>query len=313
MGVKVLILVTMCCLPPLVFGQEDSTYIKKFPEKITIRALGRRISNSYRLSSLNDDATLLLKPNARDKIGLSAQYRSVEIGFGFTPRFLWRNKQLEKSRLVLANLRLYLGRWIKQIEVYYQRGFFGQIEGVELAYPNFKTTKIGGSTAFSFNRNFSFRALTSQHEWQKKSAGSFVPRLFYYYTHFNWDYDDFGFDTHSYDLAIGPGYHYNWVIQKNLMLSAGANTAAGLNISNSDDDTLTSFLYEGGLRLAFGYNSDNFFTGFDCNLRVFEHNERRDVRVDDRITTIEFYVGYRLDAPKKLLKLSDKINAKLPL
>ena len=161
-----------------------------------------------------------------------------------------------------------------------------------------------------FNRNFSFRALVSQNEWQRRSAGSFVPRFVAYYTRYKLVVDNDVSRAHSYDFGLGPGYHYNWVLHPNIMISIGNTTGVGINFLNDDGDKTTSLLWETIFRGGLGYNSESFFGGVDVSYAFLEHGRVREVRVDDRIYFAQLYIGYRIQAPKKWVMAAEKVNRK---
>ena len=131
-----------------------------------------------------------------------------------------------------------------------------------------------------------------------------------YYTRYKFVQDVEVSRLHSYDLGLGPGYHYNWVIHPNIMLSAGNTTGIGINFLNDDGETSTSFLWETIFRGGFSYNSPRFFGGFDLSYSFLEHSRARDVRIDDRIYFAQVYFGYRIRAPKKWIAEAEKVNRK---
>jgi hypothetical protein len=118
------------------------------------------------------------------------------------------------------------------------------------------------------------------------------------------------FRVHSYDLALGPGYHYNWVVHPNILLSIGNTTGIGLNVLEDEGETSTSLLWETVFRGGLSYNSNRFFAGVDLSYAFLEHGRVRDVRIDDRIYFGQLYVGYRIQAPKKWVATAEKVNRK---
>ena len=160
----------------------DNIYIRKFPEKITTRLSLVNTGNSFFINDSENGISYNLKPNTREYLGLSVLFRSVELDFGFLPDFLKENEDNGNSKLFNLNFRMFLGQWMQTIDLYQQKGFFADLNDLEIAYPDVKIFKIGGTTSYIFNPNFSFRAIGFQNEWQRKSAGSFIPGLHYYYT-----------------------------------------------------------------------------------------------------------------------------------
>ena len=301
------------------YSQQDSIakneYITDFNDKISTRISLINTSNGFNIN--NEGIKYKLVPNKEDYLGFSVLFRSIELDFGFAPKFLNKNKDNKDSQLFTLNIRMFQNQWMQTIDLYKQKGFYTIIYDVRLDLPSTKTFKIGGSTSYIFNPNFSFRAIGFQNEWQTKSAGSFIPRLYYYYTKF--EVDDLGNkENYSfYDIAVAPSYYYNFVIHKNFFLALGLSAGIGINHNQLNyefsSESNTNALYELSARNALGYNSDSFFIGINSNILFLKHHADAANIVDDKITFVEFYIGYRFKAPKKLIKLSDDFNRKFKL
>jgi hypothetical protein len=292
---------------------QDSSFVRKFPEKITTRIGLINTSNSFFINDESLNLKYNLKPNTTEYLGFSVLFRSIELDFGFLPSFLKENKDNSDSKLFNLNLRMFLGQWMQTIDLYSQKGFFVEVGNQEIPFEDITTFKIGGSTSYIFNPNFSFRAIGFQNEWQKKSAGSFIPRLYYYYTTFK--IEDIGTTDNatSFHLAIAPSYHYNFVYNKHFILGLGTSFGLGYNNNNLNERTVNSVLLEFGGRAVLGYNSETFFAGINSSFNFFEHKSDRSVRVDDTLTFVEFYLGYRFKAPKSFIRTADKVNKALGL
>ncbi|NAS10864.1 DUF4421 family protein [Poritiphilus flavus] len=297
-------------LCPLFFFGQDSTYIRSFPEKITFRLGLQNTSNTFIVNDTGSGQQITLEPNDKVYLGGSILFRSIELDLGFAPNFFDANNDNSGTRLLTFNFRMFLGRWMQTLDFYSQKGFSFTSSGNAVFFPDVSTLKIGGTTSYIFNKRFSFRAIGFQNEWQKKSAGSFIPGFTAYYTKFDLNSDDFSSDSQSYDFALGPGYYYNLVIGKHFILGAGNTSGLGINITRSDSGNNTSLLFETVFRVVFGYNSERFFTGLNSRLLYLSHNTDRYTRLDDTIGFVEFYLGYRFDAPKKWVKAADKFNSK---
>jgi hypothetical protein len=302
----------LCSL--VVLSQNDSLYIRKFPEKVTVRLGVQNTSNSFIITDTDTNEQTEIIPNDKTYLGLSLLFRSIEVDLGYAPNFFSENQDNSGSKLLTLNFRMFLGRWMQTLDFYKQKGFFTRFNNDILPFPELNTLKIGGTTSFIFNRNFSFRAIGFQNEWQKKSAGSFIPRFTFYYTRFRLEDTDIqGGDDHSFNLAIGPGYYYNLVIRKHFLLSAGTTIGLGANFTRSEGETFTSSLAQVIFRSAIGYNSERFFTGINLSAQVLAHGTDQNTQLDDVITFVELYIGYRLNAPKKWIQKADKFNRKFGL
>jgi Domain of unknown function (DUF4421) len=296
-------------------SQKDSIvnneYITSFSDKITTRVSLTNTSNGFFINETDTGLKYKLEPNIREYLGVSILFRSIEIDYGFYPNFLKPNEDNSNSKLFNLNFRMFQNQWMQTIDLYNQRGFYVILNNQKINIPEVKTFKIGGSTSYIFNENFSFRAIGFQNEWQTKSAGSFIPKFYYYYTKYALKTENNDEKAYSFDIGISPSYYYNFVLKKHLLFSLGASAGIGLNnSSNLGDGNLTSALYEFSGRATLGYNSDTFFGGINSSLLILEHNVDRYTRQDDTIPFVEFYLGYRFKAPEKLIKLADDFNRK---
>ena len=298
-----------------VVSQNDSIpkdiYIVDFQDKISTRISLINTSNSFYINETNTGIKYKLEPNVREYLGASILFRSLEIDFGFAPDFLKSNQDNANSKLFNLNFRMFFNQWMQTIDLYNQKGFYIVVDNERFNTSDVKTFKIGGSTSYIFNPNFSFRAIGFQNEWQTKSAGSFIPRIYYYYTTYSLKNEEFNENASSFDLAISSAYYYNLCLTKNLLFSLGGSAGIGLNhSSNLGEGNLTSALYQFSGRAVLSYNSDSFFGGINSNLLILEHNVDRYTRQDDTIPFLEFYIGYRFKAPKKWVKFADDFNIK---
>ena len=314
MGLNKLFIAPLLVFSNLLFAQEtDSTYIQKFPEKITFRLGLQNTSNSFDVRRTENNVPYRLEPNKQDYFTASILFRSLELDYGFAPGFLSVNKDNENSTLFNLNFRMFLGQWMQTIDLYAQKGFYAIIDDERTYIETLKTTKIGGKTAYIFNKNFSFRAIGFQNEWQKKSAGSFIPHLSFYHTKFQFNDTEVNEESSSLDLTVAPSYHYNFVLKKHFILSVGAGAGVGLNLFSENEVTIGSSVFEFNTRIATGYNSEHFFGGINGNLFLLAHNADRYARLNDELSFLEFYIGYRFNAPKKWVKAADDFNRKFGL
>ena len=309
-------------LSPLSYAQEavsdslyekDTEYIKSYLNRIAARAFYVNTSNSFVVNSRLDDQRYELTPNKQNRIGASASFRFISLSYSFTPDFLAENEDNEDSRLFNLNLRTYFGQWMQTLDVFSEKGFYLSDGAIKPYFPDIRTLKIGGSTAYIFNKNFSFRAIATQDETQLKSAGSFIPRVYYFYTKYRIKSGDIDDKMHSYDFALAPGYFYNLVPIKDLMISAGVSAGIGFNYSTSKDETLTSLLTELNFRGVVSYNISNFYLGSHYSYLILNHNTDRSSYVNDHIPFFQIFVGYRFKAPKSWVTFFDSVEDKIGL
>ena len=307
MGLRLSLLLILLCLTEFCTAQ-NSTYKESFPDKVTLRLSLQTTSNSFTLrDKITRDKTEFI-PNDKSYLGLSVLFRFLEVDFGYAPNFLSENKDNGDSKLITFNIRTFFGQYMQTVDIYKQKGFFIRTQELTLPIDDLKTFKIGGTSSYIFNPDFSFRAIGFQNEWQKESVGSFIPGISYYYTKFKLE-DPFLENQleHSFKMAVGPGYYYNWVFDENYILSAGG---LGFNLSKSQGKTSLNGLAQLIFRLTGGYNSENFFSGININTQLLTHTSAENFVLDDSISFLEFYVGYRFDAPKKWVAKADEISRK---
>jgi len=153
-------------------AQEDSIrvrYFKPFNDNITTRLSVNSSSNSFVLTDVANNKVYDIVPNDRERIDLSVSYRSIAFSFGFALDFLATNKDNSDSKLYNLNFRAFHKQWTQSFDLYSQRGFYLEANDVKVPLPEMKTFKIGGQTSYILNKNFSFRAISAQSEWQQKA------------------------------------------------------------------------------------------------------------------------------------------------
>lgn len=292
-----------------------SEYIESFPNTITTRLFYVNTYNSLTVKSRDINETLNLEPNKQNRIGASVAFRSINISYSFAPNFLAENTDNDNSKLFNLNLRTYFGKWMQTLDIYQEKGFYLKNNNFDFYLPRTKSLKIGGGTSYILNDNFSFRAIVTQDEKQLKSAGSFIPRIVYYYTKYDIRSDDDAIDEdyYSFDLAFAPSYYYNFVPTKNLLLSAGFSAGIGVNYTTSEFESLTSLSTELNFRGSVTYDLSNLYFGSHYSYLIINHNFDRTSYVKDNIPYFQIFFGYRFKAPKKLVRTADSVNEKIKL
>lgn len=289
---------------------EEGEYITKYKNRVTAKLFYVNTFNSYVFSDRDSGLKFEMEPNKQNKIGGNVSYSFITLGYSFAPDFLAENKDNEDSKLFNISLRMFPGKWMQFLEIYKEKGFY-ETDNFNIYLPETNSLKIGGSTSYILNDNFSFRAISNQDEKQVKSAGSFIPGISYYYSKFNvvgesaeGRVDE---DFHSVDLAFVPSYYYNFIPVEDLMLSAGVGAGIGLNYSKSDDEKLTSLLTEWNAAATVTYDLDDFYLGSQFRYQVLKHNTDRSTYTEDNIPYFQFFVGYRFNAPSKWIKAKEDL------
>jgi hypothetical protein len=289
----------------------QDAYYEEFKGKLSVQAFTLSTTNNFSLFYAAENLTVDVVPNSHTTIGAAAQYDFISLSFGFAPKFFTDNKDNQDSKMTSFTLSLFPGRVMQHFDFIYQKGMSLESGDVNVYLPELKSLKIGGSTSYMFNPNFSFKATAFQNAKQLKSAGTFAPTLSYYYTELNSKkVPDMGGKIYFVDVALAPAYYYNWVIAKNFLLSGGASLGAGFT-TTVDDSTSTSFLVNGSLHLAPGYNGERWFGGLNTRVLFFNHGTSSNVQMNDAVGYATFFVGYRFDAPGVLEREKNKIESKL--
>ncbi|WP_066222166.1 DUF4421 family protein [Formosa haliotis] len=291
-------------------------FIEKYPNRITAKTFYINTYNSYVFGDRDTDMRLEMNPNKQNRIGASVSYGIVALSYSFAPDFMVENRDNEDSRLFNLNFKIFLGKWMQTIDVYSEKGFY-ETNNFDVYLPDTKTIKIGGSTNYIFNENFSFRAISNQDEKQLKSTGSFIAGLTTYYSKFNLRGEtENGYadeDLYLFDIALTPSYYYNFVLFSNFLVSVGGNVGLGLNYSKSDENSYTSLLTEWSVSSTATYNINDFYFGANFNYLAMNHNTDRSTYTEDNIPFFKAFIGYRFKAPKKMVKTYEDIKDKIKL
>ena len=297
------------------FSQSDSLsnpYIQKFPDKISTQLFTLNTYNNFTINYKDEGITVDLAPNRKTTLGVAVQYDILFLSVGFAPKFFTDNRDNRDSKMTSFSLSLFPGQWAQYFDYIYQKGMTLEVEDGSLYLSSLKTMKIGGSTAYVFNKNYSVNALSFQSERQLKSAGSFIPALSYYYTQLSGDASE-GINGKIYfiDVALSPGYNYNWVIAKKFLLAGGLSLGAGFTKTVDEEVNTITFLTTASLNLSLGYNSDTFYGGVQTKGVASSHSAQSSATMSDAVSYVTAFFGYRFDAPGFLTKERNKIKEKL--
>lgn len=307
------IITFILCFP--CFAQQDSIvpHFREFEDKISTQLFILNNSNNFTITSNQDNVEVELNPNNKTTLNIGIQYDIIAFSIGFAPKFFDDNNDNNGSRMRSFSLGFFPGRWVQRLEYHNQKGI--SLVPVEtpgsLYFEHMRSTRIGGSTSFFFNKKFSYRGIALQNVQQLQSAGSFSIGLTYNYTELNAKEEPMlGFKTTFFDIAFTPAYHYNWVIGKHINLSGGISVGGGVNFTNDDSSKSTSPLLTSSVLLAPGYNSDNWFFGINVRATYFDRQISNQASVGDTMSYSTIFVGYRFDAPKALVSKTKQLKSK---
>lgn len=320
-----------CC--GSVFSQKkeiDTSNIVSYSDKIMVRTNLSTQSDSQSLEDKNG-TNLDLETNNNYKLFFAVDYKFIGFSYGFYPNYKDEDTK-GKSKFSEYNFRFFSGRWLQTVEYSKTRGYyvkntqdfnptFDPEKDPYLLFPNLKTIRYGMSTSYIFNPKFSLKSITSFTEWQKKSAGSFIPTFIYDYQQTSFDTNLLSSKQNEYDLSLGAGYFYNFIIHKRFYIAPNLTTAFGVKITDSktvdsgveskDNNNYFLTTLKGGIRM--GYNTERVLFGLNYNFDSSFYNATKNQLVSDDKAYLLFYFGYRFNAPKFISKPVNKVNDKLKL
>lgn len=316
------------------FSKKDTVNFTYYPDKIMVRANVSTQTDTYFLKS-KESVNLKLIPNNDYKLFFTVDYKFIGFSYGFVPKIFGANNDNDlkgKSSFSDYNFRLFLGKWLQNFNYSKVRGYYVENmadfvpdwqEGKDpyLQFPNLKDETFGMSTSYVFNPKFSLKSISSFTEWQKHSAGSFIPTFSYEYNRFSFDQEGLNSKEDNFNFRLGLSYFYNFIISEKFYIAPNFTPSIGIRFSrdNSIDDNVrtiekntffTRFL-EGGIKA--GYNSNNILFGAGFNFNVNWYNEDSKSRTENDKVFGLLYFGYRFDAPNFIAKPIEKTEEKLKL
>lgn len=290
----------------------NSENIISYREKVAVGLTYSDASNSFFLKDRNNgtENDTRFTPNTQQQFIIGLNYKLLGIGFGFTPSFLRTDKGDYKSHQFNLKLNGNYKQWFQSLAFVSQKGFFVENDQTGRVYnPHLQTLKIGGTTSYIFNEDFSYRMILDQSQWQRHSTGSFVPTFSFFYTNADFNDDQRPIvKANFYTFTIAPAYYYNFVLYEHLLASVGVMVGGGVNIVNGNADPLTELSYH----LKLGYNTDRFFSFVGFDITQFSQF-RKDKQLNDRYTHLKIGIGYRFLPPQKAKNIYDKATKSIGL
>lgn len=299
-------IIIFCLSIQRIIAQNDSLnpYMVSYSEKIIVSASYQNDSDSFILEQEIDGKMQSFDffPNIKRKLSFGVTYKLIDISFGYTPWFMKSEANTYKASNFNFGFRFHHKNWYQSISIVKQKGFFTELKDDKGLYlPSFRSLKIGGTTSYVFNKNFSFSALFNQNEWQTKSSGSFIPSFSFYYSSLENKDDKANFNLEMYSFSLTPSYYYTWVINKKVFFAGGLGVGAGIDIHNKKTSALGQVTFNTKL----GYNTTAFYSYLELNNTNFIFNEDR-TKIDETSLNALIAIGFRFDPPKKFKKIYNK-------
>lgn len=322
-----------CCIFIAVFFSwaiqaQDSTYVKDYSHKLNIRSGIDSRSFSYKISNLNNNQVLHLKPNQNERLTLGIVYRYLVFNTQFGPG-LFEDKLKGNSDVQSLQLRLFLKRILFDFSYSNMKGFYLEntadykpnwVLGQDpyITFDNFAVKRYRIETSFIVNKDFSYKAILVQSQQQLKSAGSFMPSISYTFSEIN-NLRAQGItvnDENDYDINFSAGYIHTFVFGKDKGFFISFDAAPGLGVKyvkvldNNNHvakyQNFTNTSFKGGVN--FGYNSEQFYTGMQFNASNVSYNRNPETNIENSTLFLHLYFGYRFGAPKPIVRIFDGIQ-----
>ena len=312
--------------------QKDSTAIISYADKFVVKLNVDTQTDTYTLNNL-DGTNLRIAPNNNYRLFLSLDYQFLGLSIGFAPTFFPGNNEDDlkgESSFSDFRFRAALGQWVQGFQISSIKGYYventgdfipGWEEGVEpyIQISNLTNRIYGMSTSYVFNPNFSFRNVLYNTEWQKKSAGSFIPTLFYSYDPFSYELDEVKSKEDVFPVRLSLAYYYTIVMQENWFIASNLNPSLGVrfsklkltvnDIATQQNNTYFTTALEGGLQI--GYASRKIVFGGGFTFDVNWNDEDRLGAVENNKIYGLIYFGYRLNTPGFIDRAYNKFAKKI--
>lgn len=285
------------------------------------------LTQKLELFNLNsDNKKYEIYPNSPNALRVSIDYKSLSIGYSFTPDFLNTNKKESiygKSSGFNGQLGLQYDRWFNNFSVRYIKGFYINNtkdfdstwrEGKPyISEPNLYYSSLEGTTGYKFNPKFSLKSITSQTERQLKSSGSVITSVNYkYYETVDKSSPLLGDsikNSVNFEVGANIGYYFNIVIMKSFYISLGVSPGYGVVVSKVNkntaggkrSDNYSSTMFRASGIAAVGYNAERLYMGIytDFTGGAF-YNKNAAITNTTFANTYQAFVGYRFEASEKL-------------
>jgi len=269
----------------ILYQNHDSSYIRSYADKISIKILANNKFNSFRLWDQSINSSIRYRPDLGVNLGIGAAYKWLALDVAFNvgvneeniSNSIYRDIQfriLTSKHYFRLRYQYYYGYKVDQVwteEPY-------QLEDYEIRTDT-RTMQFGIQYLYAFNYGkFSIKAPFAMNERQKKSAGSFIAGI---------GFQMFALDADSslipnelelsaaawnnfsqWNVASATasfGYMYSLILKERFFLTLGL--IPGMGISNGDywagerNRMKASFTLRLKTMNAIGYNGNRFFVG----------------------------------------------------
>jgi len=290
----------------VVVGQNS---VLSFRENLLVKSNINTQNESFSIQ--NNNQSILVNANNTYRLEVGANYKFLGLKIGFSPSS--RSSDF-KSKFLNSQLNIFLKQWIQSFEYRKVQGFYQDNNAQLLAqFPDLKTTSWLGTTSYVLNNNFSLKHLTHLNEWQRETAGSFVPTLKYGFNRLSNSIAYQKVAENSFDVSFAPAYYYTWAFKEHWFISSSIAPALGVrftteklnNITNKD--TFISRALD--LTLQFGYTSETISAGARFNFDSNAINKDLTQSMVNDKSYASLYFGYRFTPPNFLKRTVEQIES----
>jgi len=327
---KSLLIVIICC-PFIIFSQEKDSipsneYIEVMDDKLSVKI---DVDNDIETFTTEENGIKFkIEPNLDYRTEVSVNYRFISFKLGFSPHLFthYNEEHKGKTKITKIEMDFFIKKWIQTLAYTQTNGFYSPDYPVPEDYPtdflildDLKVINFEGITRYQFNENYSIKAIITQTEIQRKSAGTFLPSFSYSYNQLKNGATHQKLNTINFILSAG--YLHTFVLNKKLYASGGASPGVGVDFNKiiveaggnrfTDKDTDLTLNFDGHIGL--GYNSNSFFGGAYFRFLSTTRKDTTIVNYDTFRTHVQVFFGYRFKAPKFLKKKADWMEENAPL
>ncbi|MBD81689.1 MAG: hypothetical protein CL840_22430 [Crocinitomicaceae bacterium] len=300
------------------YSYHDSTFILDLTQKLTLKVLLVSRLNEYSITDTSGNISTNFVPNEALSVGLGFNYKFIGFSAAFIPIASKSSDDYGKTQRLDLQTHILTRKIGADLRFSYYKGFYvnnayalnpNLVEGQTFKRPDITTTDVSANLFYVFNsKEFSFRSLFTQNEWQKKTAGSFYAGSRFSYFSISGDtilapldiYDSissYQFPTHinAFSLGVSGGYAYTLVFAKHFFVSGAIapifnlvnNSSNSLGNNSPDQIGRIGFTFRAGT----GFNSTRYFGGLtyfldETNLDFAYLNHNRQM--------FRFYFGMRV-------------------
>ena len=258
----------LLALPYFCKAQIDTTYIKPFDNKLSLRTY-----LSMKFISMEQEVDGEIKkfmPNSPMSLGAGVSINNtiINLSYGYGLNFMKDDKK-GRTKALDFQIHNYGRKFIIDLFVQKYHGFYtsdNADKNIQL-YPDLKIQQYGAFGQYVFNnKKFSYKAAFNQNEKQLKSAGSFLAGGGIYFSKINSDSSFVHKSKNSlrnFQFGFSGGYAYTWAINKRWFASGSATTGVNFGTERINDfgkqkiEIYPTFFP----RISVGYNKEKWSLG----------------------------------------------------